>query len=113
MRKVVYNACYGGASLSREAVLLGRKLSGNEKWMPHSIKGDVYPCGAICDSDFGHLDDTPRHDDILVKVVETLGERASGFCSKLKVTEVSGPYRIEEYDGFESVETPDSYYWVE
>lgn len=32
MPKIAYNADYGGFSLSREAVELARKLSGNPKW---------------------------------------------------------------------------------
>ena len=32
MNKVVYNACYGGFSLSREAVILARELSGDPEW---------------------------------------------------------------------------------
>jgi hypothetical protein len=53
-----------------------------------------------------------RHDPILVQVVEELGDKANGMCAKLAIAEVFGPYRIDEYDGFESVETPDSYDWI-
>jgi hypothetical protein len=53
-----------------------------------------------------------RHDSILVQVVEELGEKANGMCAKLAIEEVSGPYRIDEYDGSESVETPGSYDWI-
>ena len=114
MRKVVYNACYGGFSLSREAVLLARKYSKNPKWGGATIKGDIYDSGQVCNSDYGYIDDLiARHDPILVKVVEELGvEKAGGSLSNLKIAEVDGPYRIDEYDGFESVETPNSYDWV-
>jgi hypothetical protein len=53
-----------------------------------------------------------RHDPVLVQVVEELGEKAGGKFSELRIQEVSGPYRIDEYDGMESVETPDSYDWI-
>lgn len=114
IRKVVYNACYGGFCLSREGVLLGRKLSGDDKWFGSNIAGDVDPSGQVIKCDYGHIPcDMERHDEVLVKVVEELGEKASTYLSKLKVAEVVGPYRIDEYDGFESVETPTSYAWVD
>ena len=53
-----------------------------------------------------------RHDPILVQVVEELGGKASGDCAKLAIAEVSGPYRIDEYDGSESVQQPDGYDWI-
>ena len=53
-----------------------------------------------------------RHDPILVQVVEELGDKANGMCAQLAIEEVSGSYRIDEYDGFESVETPESYEWI-
>lgn len=56
--------------------------------------------------------DVERHDPALVQVVEELGDKASGRFAKLRIAEVSGPYRIDEYDGFESVETPGTYDWI-
>ena len=56
--------------------------------------------------------DIPRHDPILVQVVEELGEKANGSHANLCIAEVDGPYRIDEYDGNESVETPSSYDWI-
>lgn len=53
--------------------------------------------------------DIKRHNELLVKTVEDLGLEANGNYSKLKIQEVSSPYRIEEYDGFERVVT--SYDW--
>jgi len=85
--KVVYNACFGGFGLSDEAEARYAELSG---------------------SDGGYQS---RHDPILVRVVEELGEAASG---NLRIAEIEGSiYRIDEYDGSESVETPDSYDWVQ
>lgn len=52
------------------------------------------------------IDDFERHDPNLVKVVETLGDRASGECAKLVVTDIGeSKYHIDEYDGYESVIT--------
>lgn len=57
--------------------------------------------------------DIERTDPILVQVVEDLGDAASDRFANLKIAEVpdGGQYRIDEYDGFESVETPNSYEW--
>ena len=42
-----------------------------------------------------------------------MGEKANRKFSKLEVIEIDSPmYRIDEYDGMESVETPDSVDWV-
>lgn len=55
-----------------------------------------------------------RHDPALIQVIEELGDRANGHCAELAITELpSGTaYRIDEYDGRESVETNDSYEWT-
>jgi hypothetical protein len=102
MTKVVYNSCYGGFRLSNEAmdrmVELGYDLKLNPKYNPK------YECWGYVDCD--------RHDPILVQVVEELGDKASGDCANLAIEEVYGPYRITEYDGFESVETPTSCDWI-
>lgn len=96
MNKVVYNACYGGFSLSREAVLLAREISGNPEW------------GGV-DVIFGRIrGGVKRHDPILLRVVAELGEKASGRFACLKIQEIKGSvYRIDEYDGYETVVTPD------
>lgn len=54
--------------------------------------------------------DIERHDPVLVRVVEELGsEKASGMCSSLAIADIGESlYRIEEYDGFESVITPET-----
>lgn len=53
-----------------------------------------------------------RHDPVLVQVVEELGDKANGMFAELAIEEVSGPYRISEYDGNESVETPEGLDWI-
>ena len=113
MSKIAYNACYGGFSLSRKAVLLARELSGNPKWGGPCIKGDEAD-GWVVPEDFGHIENVPRHDPNLIAVIEKLGKDASGFCARLVIKEVpSGtPYRIDVYDGRETVETIDTYDWT-
>lgn len=101
MAKVVYNACYGGFSLSAEAVRLGKHYSTDDaEWAkvnePHGFfYGD-------------------RHDKILVRVVEELGEAAYGDYASLSILELPDgtAYRIDEYDGNESVMTVDDYEWT-
>jgi hypothetical protein len=110
MTKVVYNACYGGFSLSNEAmdrmVELGYEgLQPNPKYNPNS-KSMFDSCKYWGDY---HI---PRHNPILVQVVEELGEKANGSWSELCIEEVDGPYRIEEYDGNETVVEPDGYDWI-
>lgn len=113
MRKVAYNACYGGFTLSVDAVRLGRELTGDPKWGGNCIIGDVYDCGSPVTYNYGSsCYDIPRHDDVLIKVIESLGDKASGLCSKIKIEEVEGPYRISEYDGYETVETVDTTDWI-
>ena len=112
MTKVVYNACYGGFSLSNEAkyrmVELGYEMEVNPnydprpevEWYNRTQKYKIYD---------GDID---RHDPVLVQVVEELGDKANGGYANLQIEEVSGPYRITEYDGFESVETPAGCDWI-
>lgn len=91
MGKVVVNRCYGGFDLSEEAL----------KWLKE--KGLEIPYSYY---------DGPRHHPLLVQCVEELGDKASGRFSNLMVYEFEGDqYYIDEYDGMESVETPDTIYW--
>lgn len=109
MGKVVYNACYGGFGLSLEAT----KLLAEKKGLTLEIQ-EPYAGITLCkigDSYFS-VDDYERHDPDLVAVVEELGSRANGMCAKLVVEEVSGLYRIDEYDGYESIEVPDDINWT-
>lgn len=58
-----------------------------------------------------HYRNVERNDPVLVQVVEELGDKANGKYSKLQVVEVNGDYRIDEYDGYESIETPGQIEW--
>ena len=114
MAKIVYNACFGGFSLSRKAILLARKLSNNPTWGGASIVGDSYEDGSgKVTSDYGGAREISRCDPVLIQVVEALGDEANGAHARLRIEEIppGGKYRIDEYDGNESVETPDSYEW--
>lgn len=91
MTKIVYSACYGGFGLSGYAFARYKEL------------------GGTCD--FDH--DIPRNDLILIQVVEELGEEANnGFSNLCMIALPEGTkYRIEEYDGFETVMTFEDYEW--
>lgn len=109
--KIVYNSCYGGFSLSLEAVTW---LEENAK--DESVKAYIKEARKETESFYlglligRHL---PRHHKDLVSVVETLGDRANGDCSRLQIEEISGnQYRIEKYDGAEDVIIPDNQDWI-
>ena len=88
MKKVAYNACYVGFSLSDKACEKLSKLIGKE----------------VKSYDF----DDDRTNVYLIAVIEELGEEANGMCAQLDIAEIpdNAEYEIDEYDGFESVEPP-------
>jgi hypothetical protein len=93
--KIAYNACYGGFGLS---------VRGETRYA--EIKG-------IKVTDF-HDRDIPRDDPALIQVIEELGSKeASSRFAELRIKEVrkGTKYRIDEYDGAESVMTIDDYEW--
>lgn len=141
MTKVVYNACYGGFSLSKEAVQRYWEIKGQQVWIEddkecpslglwtvwlvppeerlvknenwNSISMDeriAYNRAHSKQTWYGRNVD--RHDPVLVQVVEELGDKANGEYAKLRIAEVSGAYRIDEYDGNESVMTANDYNWI-
>ena len=91
MTKIVYSACYGGFGLSEKAFERYKELGGTV--------------------DYDR--DIPRNDPILVQVVEELGEKASNAFSNLRMIALPAgtKYRIDEYDGFETVMTLEDYKW--
>jgi len=47
-------------------------------------------------------------------VVRELGKRANSDCADLEIVEIQGnQYRITEYDGLESLNTPEGIRWTE
>ena len=129
MNKVVYNNCYGGFNLSKEAVnwlemyasdevkkFLAYERTKIEKTIKDNPDGfdDFYlksigvegmMQSALKNSFEGGM---PRHHKDLVACVEALKDLASGFCSELDIHILKGNmYRIEEYDGLETVIEPE------
>jgi len=109
MVKVVYNACYGGFGLSRKATERLAQLGVEEA--EQALKNfDESP------SVFGFSFRPyyiPRHDARLVQVVEEFREEASASFGDLQVAEIEGnKYIVDEYDGNESVQTPEDIEWI-
>lgn len=131
-RKIVINACFGGFSLSHEAVLRYAELKGvtvhtkplgfgtgylyatipwdempeaPEPWHEETIEKRIAFNQAYAKHQF-YDRDFPRDDPHLVQVVEELGAKASGECAKLKIVKIPDDvkWEISEYDGMESVE---------
>ena len=92
---IVYNGCWGGFSLSVEAVDLYAFLKGID---PNDI--DAW--------------NIPRSDPQLAKIVLELGDKANGSGSALGIRSLpkGTRYRISEYDGMESVITEDEHEWM-
>ena len=115
--KVVINVCYGGFSLSHEAVLHYCKLRGLQVWHEEDKKYKSLGLGTYWlvppEERVKELDDwykapmedrvaynethekqtiyhrdIKRDDPFLVQTVEELGEKANGQCAKLKVIEI-------------------------
>lgn len=120
MNKIVYNACFGGFALSDEAYELYAELAGikiypeKDSWCTHYWTEPPTGEKEVDDNrESLYSGDFSRHDPVLVKVVETLGDKANGMCAKLRVYETeSNRYIIEEYDGNESVVVSYDNSWV-
>ena len=87
MPKIVINDCFGGFSLSKEALAEYNRRN-------YGLKQPV-------EYDW----DIERNDPVLVEVVEAMGSDADGEFAELKVVEVPDniEWTIEEYDGEEWV----------
>jgi hypothetical protein len=139
MKKVVYNACYGGFGLSHDALYLLFVMGFPFRASPLAKSGYKVenfplstPSGLRAHSDYevllmdetiyhvelGHYDPKEvalRSHPILVHVVEKLGARANSRFADLQVQEIGDDdlYAIEEYDGSESVRVMSPSHYVE
>ena len=127
MTKVVVNGCFGGFGLSAEAVRRYAEIAGitlyehtddfftawyrvpREEYERLLASGDYDAANEA----YFSVNDMSRTDPALVQVVEELGERANDSFAALYIVEVpkGTRYRIDEYDGRESVMTIDDYEW--
>jgi hypothetical protein len=96
MVKVVINTCHGGFGLSREAAdrYCAEKGINTGEW---NKTWNFY-------SDFRDKQ-IPRDDELLIRIVEELGDKASGYCAELEIVEIPDDvdWYVEEYDGSEWV----------
>jgi hypothetical protein len=87
--KVIINTCFGGFSLSQEAVDRCVELSLDRDDLEYCMTRDI------------------RTNPIVIQVVEELGEKANGDYAKLKIIDIpfdsEEGWHIEDYDGRERV----------
>lgn len=84
--KVIINRCYGGLSVSEEAIELYQQRTGKTEIDAYTL-------------------DWERDDPVWIEIVEELGDRADGRAAKIDIVEVPEGYGywIEDYDGMEFV----------
>lgn len=139
MTKIVYNDCLGGFSLSYRGVMRYAQIKGmtlfafTDKRDENGIiqlrdakiriaspeeaadAFSVYYYTSEDESDDNYFDvnGIDRTDPALVQAVEELGSVANGMCAKLHIAELPSRalYRIDEYEGRESVKTNYDYEW--
>jgi hypothetical protein len=113
MTKIVYNACFGGFGLSTKAMQRYAEIKG---WT-YKLNGEIgsFQFDQVVNDKGEEISDydISRTDPALVQVVEELGEEADGWAAKLVICELEPGtrYRIDEYDGNESIETEHDIYW--
>lgn len=106
--KVVLNKCYGGFDLSDKAherlIELGVKYYESFDDLPkddkelYVVKSDSVGFGKYY-SNFGDMNN--RSNELLIQVVEELGEDANGRFGELKIIEIPDgiSWELDEYDG--------------
>lgn len=137
MTKIVYNAKYGGFGLSDAATMRYAEIKGITLY-PFASERETITHHYLCEPEeyerilaeerlnpvgpgrfarssamYFSDGDIERDDPVLVQVVEELGAGASGRHAYLGIAELAAGtlYRIDEYDGMESVMTQDDYEW--
>ena len=106
MSKAIINMSFGGFSVSHKGVLWMAERG--HQGATEYIKGWSDQAE---DWWYGNLE-VPRHDPLLVEMVETLGREANGNSARLGVQEFKGDrYIIDEYDGYETLRTPELMDW--
>ena len=139
MTKIVINSCYGGFSLSVEGMKRYAEIKGlplyiegddfcltfwtipaeertglidQKNWSTFTNE-ERKQSNQLVDKYTISSRDFDRTDPILVQVVEELGSKADGSCAKLTIEtlEKGTLYRINEYDGYESIETNINIEW--
>jgi len=114
MTKIVLNGCYGGFGLSEAAYKRYAEIAGLTLYPEKHYSLTMYYLDPQVEDQRDvnrrslYARDLDRTDPILVQVVEELGsDAAGGKFSELFIEEMpkGTQYRINEYDGMESLET--------
>ena len=97
MVKVVVNRCFGGFGLSLKAC----EMLISKGWSTDQID--------ITDPSFPYISESRdpsfrTHPDV-ISIVETLGDKANGYCAELQIIEVPDDvdWYIHDYDGSEAI----------
>lgn len=97
MAKIAINRCYGGFGLSEAGLARYVELKGLSAQEAEDLwSGDI-----------------ERHDPILIRVLEEMGEDSWGDFAEIEIEELASgtKYVINEYDGMENIQTIDSMDW--
>lgn len=132
MVKIVYNSCHGGFGLSEQAILRYAELNGFKLYVDKRKPYNLYYKVPVEEYDkleaeanrtkdysatreviFSAHNSLERDDPVLVQVVEELGAEANGDYARLDICDIPAGtrWRIREYDGYESIETPGDIDW--
>ena len=135
--KIILNKCFGGFDVSPQGYELYAKKKGFELYkykdnldfrnreyiklkdeenelFKYYFTKDFGEIAKISDEDYEkynlYLREEYRQDQTLIEVVKELGEKASGRFGKLEVVEIpdNSFYKIDEYDGLETLYYSDS-----
>lgn len=129
--KVVINSCYGGFSLSHEAIMRYFEIKNIPvyplqecKWgfttyskVPPESRSQFEGFNTLSleerkeynrkydEQTFYVYDGLNRNDPVLIQVVEEMGEAANGRHAQLKIVDIPDgvDFEIEEYDGIETI----------
>jgi len=105
--KIAVNRCFGGFSLSDEAIKRYGELKGLNLETTSTTYGvsEWYVVDEIGDKEYFWTFNIERDDPILIQVLEELGKDANGSHAKIEVVEIPDDvkWQIEEYDGAEHI----------
>ncbi len=105
--QIVINKCYGGFGLSRKALHRLREL-GCAAAIAETDIGEKYPGTDDVRKKFlgeSFLGNISRYDELLIQVVNEMGDEANGDYAKLRIVEIPNgiAWEIDEYDGMERI----------
>lgn len=114
MVKIVLSCCYGGFGLSDKAIKRYAEIKG---WTCEKDENDEYGFLTLINEQGERISSydlgNDRTDLVLVQVVEELGKDSNSDYSDLYIMTIKKgtKYFIDEYDGLESLLTPDTIDW--